>query len=247
MADITNSGVLYVRNCITSEVLYQPTEFVFANKPLLVPTDPVDKAQSMPSAGEIVARFPVQSPANVADNGLVYSIMLGTDVGGFEYNWVGLVGHDGSLIQVAYEPLRKKTKTASGVIGNTIVRNFIMYFDNSVNASEFSGVIGDASTWQFDFDVYITDAVTRSSRAQTPPSNSILVPGKYYISENKVYTLPSTDLSQGDEVILTKIMGLSPTIKCAVAIKTIKGEDLEVIYDMHGSLHFTWNGGNWEI
>lgn len=129
------------------------TRFIFANVPGLNPETPVDRAAGKPSAGQIVQVYdiPEQNAGFVNPNQVVYSCQLGSDIGDWDFNWVGLEDAEGVLFAVSYVPLQQKRKNIPPQqIGNNVTRNFLVAFDG---AMQLTGVKIDASTWQHDFTV----------------------------------------------------------------------------------------------
>ncbi len=64
-------------------------EFVFANIPNLDITSPIDRGEGLPEEAMIVHRQAVGKTGMVNNNAVVYSVVMGADVGDFEFNWVG--------------------------------------------------------------------------------------------------------------------------------------------------------------
>ncbi|WP_339538365.1 phage tail-collar fiber domain-containing protein [Pseudomonas sp. RA_15y_Pfl2_54] len=129
------------------------SKFIFANVPLLDPEVPVDRAAGKPPAGQIVHVYdiPKENAGFVNPNQIVYSAQLGSDIGDWDFNWVGLEDADGLLFAVSYVPLQQKRKNIPPQqIGNNVTRNFLVAFDG---AMQLTGVTVDASTWQHDFTV----------------------------------------------------------------------------------------------
>jgi len=124
-------------------------EFVFANVPGLNITDPIDRNESFPDASQIVDRQPVSKTGMVNSNAVVYSVVLGADVGDYDFNWVGLVHKESNTVaMIVHAPLQKKIKTAAGQQGNVLTRSFLMEYDG---ASQQTQIITPADTWQIDF------------------------------------------------------------------------------------------------
>lgn len=129
------------------------TRFIFANVPGLNPETPVDRAAGKPPAGQIVQVYdiPEQNAGFVNPHQVVYSCQLGSDIGDWDFNWVGLEDAEGVLFAVSYVPLQQKRKNIPPQqIGNNVTRNFLVAFDGAMN---LTGVKIDASTWQHDFTV----------------------------------------------------------------------------------------------
>ncbi|MCE9890910.1 phage tail protein [Kluyvera intermedia] len=124
-------------------------EFVFANVPDLNITDPIDRTEGLPPASQIVHRQAVSKTGMVNSNAVVYSVVLGADVGDFEFNWVGLLNKaNGVIAMIVHAPSQKKIKTESGQQGNVLTRSFLMEYNG---ASQQTQIITPADTWQIDF------------------------------------------------------------------------------------------------
>lgn len=127
------------------------SRFILANVPGLNPNGPVDRAAGKPAAAQIIDTYPVTQAGYVNPSQVVYSLMLGSDIGDFDWNWVGLESAEGVLLMVAYVPLQQKRRNIPPLqLGNNVTRNFLLKFDG---AQELTGVTIDANTWQHDFTV----------------------------------------------------------------------------------------------
>ncbi len=124
-------------------------EFVFANVPGLDPNKPIDRKEGMPAAGHIVHRQSVNKTGVVNSNTVVYSVTLGTEIGDFDFNWIGLVNKaSGTVAMVIHAPTQRKVANRAGQQGNAITRSFLMEYDG---AAKETGITTPAETWQIDF------------------------------------------------------------------------------------------------
>ncbi|HGY3717763.1 TPA: phage tail protein [Citrobacter gillenii] len=124
-------------------------EFVFANVPGLNSDTPVERNEVLPPVGQIVHRQPVTRTGVVNENGVVYSAVLGADVGDFSFNWIGLLNKaSGTLAMIVHAPVQQKLKTAEGQQGNVLTRSFLMEYNG---AQTETGINTSAETWQIDF------------------------------------------------------------------------------------------------
>ncbi|EFH6100272.1 phage tail protein [Escherichia coli] len=124
-------------------------EFVFASVPGLNPDTPVDRNEKLPPAAQIVHRQPVTRTGVVNENGVVYSAVLGADVGDFSFNWIGLLNKaSGTLAMIVHAPAQQKLKTKEGQQGNVLTRSFLMEYNG---AQTETGINTPAETWQIDF------------------------------------------------------------------------------------------------
>jgi hypothetical protein len=124
-------------------------EFVLANVPDLDPTADIDRNETQPPAGQIVHRQAVGMTGVVNENAVVYSVTLGSDVGDFSFNWIGLTNKaTGTLAMVIHAPLQTKYKNASGQQGNVLTRSFLMEYNGAATETQ---ITTPAETWQIDF------------------------------------------------------------------------------------------------
>ncbi|HDL7629642.1 TPA: phage tail protein [Yersinia enterocolitica] len=129
-------------------------EFVLALVPGLEPNAPIDRSEGLPPAGQIVHRQAVNKTGVVNQNAVVYSITLGTEIGDFDFNWIGLVNKtSGTVAMIVHAPTQRKIANANGQQGNALTRSFLMEYDGA--ASE-TGITVPAETWQIDFTARLT-------------------------------------------------------------------------------------------
>lgn len=125
--------------------------FVLALVPGLDPNAPVDRAAGKPPANQIVFTRSYDRKGYVSPNQVVYSLMVGSDVGDWDFNWIGLEAAEGVLLAVATVPVQQKRQNIPPLqIGNNVTRNFLVEFNG---AQALTGITVDASTWQHDFTV----------------------------------------------------------------------------------------------
>lgn len=152
-ASITLAGESLIAQKQVSWEALDVQRFIFANVPGLDPSGPVDRAAGKPAAERIVysAEIPDSNAGFVNPNQVVYSLQVGSDVGDWDFNWIGLETAEGVLFAVAYVPLQQKRRNIPPLqLGNNITRNFLVAYDG---AQALTGITIDASTWQHDFTV----------------------------------------------------------------------------------------------
>lgn len=152
-AIITLAGESLIAQKHASQQGLKVARFIFANVPGLDANSPVDRAAAKPAAAQIVYVYEI--PANnagfVNPNQVVYSSQIGSDIGDWDFNWIGLETDEGVLFSVAYVPLQIKRRNIPPLqVGNNLTRNFLVAFDG---AQALTGISIDASTWQHDFTV----------------------------------------------------------------------------------------------
>lgn len=152
-ASITLAGESLIAQKHVAQQGLDVVRFIFANVPGLDPSGPIDRAAPKPAAGQIVYVYeiPDDNAGYVNPNQVVYSSQIGSDVGDWDFNWIGLETAEGVLFAVAYVPLQIKRRNIPPLqIGNNLTRNFLVAFDG---AQALTGITIDASTWQHDFTV----------------------------------------------------------------------------------------------
>ena len=128
--------------------------FVFAHIPNLDPTEQLTPGITVPTE-QVVYTYPIPDEyrAYVNPNQVVYSALLGSDVGDWCFNWQGLVCSEyDTLIAAATFPTLEKRKYsgATGAAGNNLTRNFLLEFSG---AKELTGITVSADVWQLDFTI----------------------------------------------------------------------------------------------
>ncbi|HBO1296529.1 TPA: phage tail protein [Pseudomonas aeruginosa] len=150
-ASITLAGESLIAQKQGAQQILTVSRFILANVPGLDPNGPVDRAAGKPAAGQIVGTYDVTDAGYVNPNQVVYSLMMGSDIGDFDWNWIGLETADNVLLMVAYVPTQQKRRNIPPLqLGNNVTRNFLVVFDG---AQALTGLTIDASTWQHDFTV----------------------------------------------------------------------------------------------
>jgi len=150
---ITNVGQTRINQLRGEELPLVIDRMVLALIPGLDPTLAVDRSQQMPDPGDIVhtAIIDADHKGYVDPDQVVYSIILGSDVGDFSFNWIGLIeAVTDTVIAITTTPETPKraTNLATNTTGNNITRNFMIAFQDAQN---LTGVTVAAETWQFDY------------------------------------------------------------------------------------------------
>ncbi|MDC9589173.1 phage tail protein [Xenorhabdus sp. XENO-10] len=124
-------------------------EFVFANVPNLDPSKEFGRSEKQPAQNQIVHRQAVNKTGLASEHAVAYSVTLGTEVGNFDFNWIGLINKaSGVTGMITHAPIQKKIKTEGGLQGNVLTRSFLLEFDG---AAKETAITTTAETWQIDF------------------------------------------------------------------------------------------------
>ena len=134
--------------------------FIFANVAGQDPTAAIDRNETIPT-GSVVFQQDVQQTGRINDNVVVYSTVLDSVTGPFEFNWVGLYSSaNQTLVAISHVPSVVKTITAPGSAGNTLNRNFGIEYSG---IADLAGISVSPQTWQLDFTARLSgmDELTR--------------------------------------------------------------------------------------
>ncbi|WP_243398562.1 phage tail protein, partial [Avibacterium paragallinarum] len=129
-------------------------EFIFANIPALNEHNLTDYLTLSAVNDHIVHRQAVSKAGVVNQNSVVYSVTLGTEIGDWDYNFIGLINKSKKLLACAiqFEPI-KKIKNKAGVQGNSITRSVLLEFSN---AKTLTNINVNTQTWQIDFTLRLS-------------------------------------------------------------------------------------------
>lgn len=123
--------------------------FVFAYVPGQDHNIAIDRNEGLPAISQRVHSQVVQQLGRVNDNVVIYSTVLDSLTGPFEFNWVGLYSSTNqTLVAISHIPTVSKTITEAGAAGNTLNRNFGIEYSG---IAELTGVNVDPETWQIDY------------------------------------------------------------------------------------------------
>tara|TARA_B110000211_G_scaffold227412_1_gene282222 strand:- start:1219 stop:3993 length:2775 start_codon:yes stop_codon:yes gene_type:complete len=134
--------------------------FIFANVAGQDPAAAIDRNEGIPTSA-IVHQQNVQQTGRINDNVVVYSTVLDSVTGPFEFNWVGLYSSvNQTLVAINHVPTVSKTITAPGSAGNTLNRNFGIEYSG---IADLAGISVSPETWQLDFSARLSgmDELTR--------------------------------------------------------------------------------------
>lgn len=135
--------------------------------------------EPMPPAPNQVDELPVTAQGYIDDDSVVYSCYMGTDIGDYDFNWVGMLSEEGTLVAVSYVSPILKYATAGQVLGNAITRNFTIVYND---AKAITNINVEASTWQFQHDTAtetykgIVQLATPAEVAEGANSEKVLTP-----------------------------------------------------------------------
>ncbi|WP_020411013.1 phage tail protein [Hahella ganghwensis] len=183
--------------------------FVLAYIDHLDPTQPVDLNTTLPNPDTIVWQGPVTRHGYVSPDQVVYSLLLGANVGDFDYNWIGLLAEDDTLVAVATTEPQHKRKSDGFVLGNTLTRNFLLAFTDAQATTQINI---NAHTWQIDFTARLDgiDERERQSNVDLYGDQAFMGEGFQVWNDSGVFKLKAgwgyvggLRITQGSEITLT--------------------------------------------
>ena len=162
-AIITNKGAQLIAQQQAAGQALIIKRFIFAMIEGLDPTQTPSQDEVMPSTDKIQYSQDITKAGYVNPAQVVYSVIVGSDVGDWSYNWIGLEAEGGELFAVAYLPTQQKVKNIPPAqLGNTITRNFLIAFDGAQSITQINI---PAESWQFDITDKLDDMDARNQAA----------------------------------------------------------------------------------
>ena len=193
MAAITFAGENLIASLQSQGKTLVIDKLILANISGLDASASVDRSQGLPSAENIVSQEDITQAGVVESKTIVYSQVLGSDLGTWSFNWLGLYcsEHD-TVLAVAYESLQEKRATVGEVIGNVITKNFGVEFNG---ATSLTGINISAESWQTDFTARLVDMDEIQREAMSlvygdmttlnSSFNVFYTAGKYFVTKGK--------------------------------------------------------------
>lgn len=212
-ANITLAGESLIAQKHAAKAGLKVVRFIFANVPGLNISGPVDRAAGKPLPAHIVHvhQIPDDNAGFVNPNQVVYSSQIGSDVGDWDFNWIGLETEEEVLFAVAYVPIQQKRRNIPQLqIGNNLTRNFLLEFDG---AQALTGVVIDARTWQHDFTVRLAgiDERERLSNRDVYGRACFFANGLQVEKVGSAYQLkPGTAYIEGIRLVRTAALPIVP-------------------------------------
>lgn len=186
MARITNQGKALIAQ---KQAAGQPVvidRFIWAHISGLDHTQPVNPDEPMPSAGQIKSDAAPTQAGYVNPDLVVYSSVLGSNVGTWSFNWLGLASGD-TLVAANYVPEQDKDATTGDDIGNNLTKNFALQYKD---AQDTSGVTISADTWMIDWTARLDGIDDRERKAnQDIYGRQTFINDGFKVERNGGYTL----------------------------------------------------------
>lgn len=153
-AVITLAFEQYLNNQLVNKEPVILDEIVLAYLPKLDINAPIDRTSALPNTSYIKHRHPVDQTRKVNSNAVVYSIVMDTKVGDFEFNALYLVNSATDMVaMIIHKETEEKVKNQGQTQGNSIVKSMLMQYEGAAHATQ---VNVSAATWQIDFSARLT-------------------------------------------------------------------------------------------
>ncbi|CAH5825277.1 hypothetical protein AI2954V5_3038 [Klebsiella pneumoniae] len=127
----------------------RPDTFVFAYIPGQDPNAEISRDEPLPPQADIVHTAPVMQYGMLNSDAVVFSVVMDTAVGDFDYNWIGLVDQaSNTLCMIVHTRTQRKIATSGQAQGNTLTRTLAMEFNGAAGTTQINVT---PQTWQIDF------------------------------------------------------------------------------------------------
>lgn len=127
----------------------RPDTFVFAYIPGQDSEAEISRDEPLPAAANIVHTAPVMQYGMLNTDAVVFSVVLDTTVGDFDYNWIGLLDQaSNTLCMIVHTRTQRKIATSGQEQGNTLTRTLAMEFNGAAGTTQINVT---PQTWQIDF------------------------------------------------------------------------------------------------
>ncbi|ATG57931.1 MULTISPECIES: phage tail protein, partial [Pseudoalteromonas] len=145
---MTNAGKSYITTRALQNTGLDVKELVLANIPNLNESAERNPNEKMPSNLQVVHRRDIDAKGYVDANTVAWAVILEQDIGDFDYNWIGLVTQNGTLLAIDYLPLQRKRQG----VNNVHNRSFVLKF---AAAAALARITIPAQSWMFDYSPQI--------------------------------------------------------------------------------------------
>ncbi|MEH6479695.1 MULTISPECIES: phage tail protein [Pseudoalteromonas] len=180
---MTNAGRGYITTRALENKGLDVKELVFAKIPNLNEQEERNPNEPMPSDLQIVHRRNIDVSGYVDENTVAWAVVLEQEIGDFDYNWIGLVTQNGTLLAVDYLPLQRKRQG----VNNVHNRSFVLKF---AAAAALARITIPAQSWMFDYSPQIDALNALSLTTATAQVNNMYRTLRNYflMSEFTVFT-----------------------------------------------------------
>lgn len=148
-ARITTAGLNLMAAKAAAGLSFSIDKMIYAYIPGLDTSATPPLSEAKPSAGNIKLEVALTASGVAGSDTVVFSSVLGPDVGTWDFNWIGLYSSANNVLVAAnYLPSQTKRATAGSTMGNSLTKNFAI---QHTDIGTLTGVTINAATWQQDF------------------------------------------------------------------------------------------------
>lgn len=176
---MTNAGRSYITTRALENKGLDVKELVFANIPNLNEHAERNPNESMPSDLQIIHRRNIDVSGYVDANTVAWAVVLEQEIGDFDYNWIGLVTQNGTLLAIDYLPLQRKRQG----VNNVHNRSFVLKF---AAAAALARITIPAQSWMFDYSPQIDQINSTQFRLAVSQINNMTRFVKQVFKENNL-------------------------------------------------------------
>ncbi|MDZ7322942.1 phage tail protein [Kosakonia sacchari] len=109
----------------------------------------IDRDEGMPATADLRYETDITQYGAINENAVVYSVVLDTTIGNWDYNWIGLIDSESNtVLMIVHTATQSKIKTGGGQQGNSLIRNLVMEFTGAADSSQITVT---PETWQIDY------------------------------------------------------------------------------------------------
>jgi len=145
---LTNAGKAHIAAQALANQGLDIVKVILANVPNLSESTDRNSAMALPTA-HVVFETENLIDGFVDDNTVAWACVLDQDVGDFDYNFIGLVTGNNTLLAIDYLPLQRKRKG----VNNVHNRSFVLKF---AAAKSLAKIEIPAASWMFDYSIQLS-------------------------------------------------------------------------------------------
>lgn len=167
-ARITTAGLNLMATKAAAGQTFAIDKMIYAYIAGLDPNATPPLTEPKPSAGNIKLEVALTASGVAGTDTVVYSSVLGPDVGPWDFNWIGLYSSANNVLVAAnYLPTQTKRATAGSTMGNSLTKNFAI---QHTDIGTLTGVTINAATWQQDFTSLLA---SKANASHTHPISEV--------------------------------------------------------------------------
>lgn len=227
---VIKTGEQYFANCIASNKHIKLDKFIFANVPYVTGSTEVNVNGTLPTVSQIKHTTSVTQSGLISDNAVVYSVVLDSTIGDFEFNYIGLMNSEtNTLCMVLHTDIQQKLKSQGQQQGNTLTESLWLEIDGAAQAT---GITVNAETWMIDYSARMAGEDERIRLSNLDHYGRLAVHSGFNITYNTDYTI-----NPG----VAYVAGLRVQHIAAKSLVAQKGESIYIDAWLSGTVTGAWS------